>query len=109
MADFAHIAIGDRSLHVDGVSLAHCVTDVEVSNLAGSVSRVAVTFVGYTKVEFAEGQLIVGGVKMPEAMELALFKFLADKHTARRPEFVSYNLLSEDFERQAPMGNTKAA
>lgn len=75
-------AEGRGTLEVDGVDLTRTVTSVHAHIAAGEAPKVVVTFVAPTldALDLTGASLEVGEVVMPPSVEMALHKYLSEKH-----------------------------
>ncbi|VVE90424.1 hypothetical protein [Pandoraea bronchicola] len=72
---------GRGHVEVDGVRIPR-VQSVTTRIVAGDQAEVALTLAiaGTAKVEYAAASLQIGGVVIPEALEISLWRYLAEKY-----------------------------
>lgn len=75
-------AEGRGTVEVDGVDLASTVSSVHAHIAAGEAPKVVVTLVAPTldALDLTGASLEVSGVVMPPSVEMALHKYLSEKH-----------------------------
>lgn len=75
-------AEGRGTVEVDGVDLTRAVSSVQAYLAGGEPPKVVVTFVAPTldAMDLTGASLEVSGVVMPPSVEMALHKYLSEKH-----------------------------